>query len=130
MADKVNSINQSMDFKNMTNGSIQIGLNNEPIPVKDLEYQKKKAQADELHAKGYEARKKSDYQTAIDFYSKALNVLPTHFKALFNRGFAYDKLSRFDEAIQDYSKAIEIDPKNAYTYYNKGISLDRRGNYD
>lgn len=56
--------------------------------------------------------------------------MPTHFKALFNRGFAYDKLGQFDLAIKDYSKAIAIEPKNAFTYYNKGISLDRRGDYD
>ena len=29
------------------------------------QYTAKKKQADEFHAKGYEARKKSDYQTAI-----------------------------------------------------------------
>jgi lipoprotein NlpI len=56
--------------------------------------------------------------------------MPTHFKALFNRGFAYDKLGQFDLAIKDYSTAISIEPKNAFTYYNKGISLDRRGDYD
>jgi hypothetical protein len=32
--------------------------------------------------------------------------LPTHFKALFNRGFANDKIGNFDDAIEDYSKAI------------------------
>ena len=58
-----------------------------------------KKQADEYHAKGYEARKKSDYQTAIQFYTKALEIMPNHFKALFNRGFACDKIGQFDNAI-------------------------------
>lgn len=44
--------------------------------------------------------------TAIEFYSKALEILPNHFKALFNRGFAFDKLGDFDKAIDDYSMAI------------------------
>jgi len=35
-----------------------------------------------------------------------LEILPTHFKALFNRGFANDKIGNFDDAIEDYSKAI------------------------
>ena len=56
--------------------------------------------------------------------------MPSHFKALFNRGFAYDKIGNFDNAIQDYSTAISIDPNNAFTYYNKGISLDRKGDFD
>jgi tetratricopeptide (TPR) repeat protein len=46
-----------------------------------------------LHAKGYEARKRGDYQAAIKHYSDALHIMPNHFKALFNRGFAYDKIS-------------------------------------
>ena len=74
------------------------------------EYAKLKQKADQLHAKGYEARKRSDYETAIDYYTQALQILPTHFKALFNRGFACDKIGKFDMAIQDYSRAIEIDP--------------------
>ncbi len=90
----------------------------------------KKQLAEQYHSHGYAARKKGDYQTAIQFYSKALEVWPQHFKALFNRGFAYDKLSDFDSAIADYTRAIQIDPRNAYTYYNKGISLDRKGLYD
>ena len=51
-----------------------------------------KAQAEVFHAQGYAARKQSDYNLAIQLYSKALDIYPYHFKALFNRGFAYDKL--------------------------------------
>lgn len=96
----------------------------------DPAYQQKKQQAEMFHSQGYNARKKGDYHMAIDFYSKALEALPTHFKALFNRGFAFDKIGEFDLAINDYSRAILIDPKNAFTYYNKGISLDRKGDFD
>lgn len=93
-------------------------------------YRMLKKEAEGLHSQGYAARKKGDYETAIIFYTRALEVLPTHFKALFNRGFAFDKIGHYDKAIEDYTKAIEIDPQNAFTYYNKGISLDRKGDYD
>lgn len=99
-------------------------------PAEYKEQMKIKQNAEQFHTKGYEARKKGDYETAIKLYSEALAIMPNHFKALFNRGFAYDKLGEFDLAINDYSKAIQIDPNNAYTYYNKGISLDRKGDYD
>ena len=59
-----------------------------------------------FHSQGYAARKKGDYKQAIEFYSQALEVMPNHFKALFNRGFAYDKIGEFDKAIKDYSCAI------------------------
>lgn len=93
-------------------------------------YRMLKKEAEALHSQGYAARKQGDYKSAILYYSKALEVLPSHFKALFNRGFAYDKIGEYDKAIKDYTKAIEIDPQNAFTYYNKGISLDRKGEYD
>jgi tetratricopeptide (TPR) repeat protein len=54
---------------------------------------KKKQHAEQFHAKGYDSRKKGDYETAIKHYSEALKIMPNHFKALFNRGFAYDKIS-------------------------------------
>jgi len=89
-----------------------------------------KARAEWLHAQGFEARKRGDFPLAIDCYTKALEIFPNHFKALFNRGFAYDKMGEFNLAIEDYTKAIKLDPKNAYAYYNRGISLDRKNQYD
>jgi tetratricopeptide (TPR) repeat protein len=65
-----------------------------------------KQQAEHFHAQGYASRKRGDYKQAIALYSQALAILPSHFKALFNRGFAYDKLGQFDLAIKDYSTAI------------------------
>lgn len=57
---------------------------------------KLKQSAEQFHARGYDARKKGDYMTAIEQYTEALAILPNHFKALFNRGFAYDKIGEFD----------------------------------
>lgn len=99
-------------------------------PAQPNQFRAMKKEAELLHSQGYAARKKGDYNLAINYYTKALEVLPSHFKALFNRGFAYDKIGEYDKAINDYTNAIEIDPQNAFTYYNKGISLDRKGDYD
>lgn len=82
-----------------------------------------------LHAKGYAARKKENYNQAVELYSKALELKPDYFKALFNRGFAYDKLGEYDMAIKDYQRAISVEPQNAYAYYNIAISLDKKGDY-
>ena len=48
-------------------------------------------QADVYHSYGWEARKKLEFKKAIEFYNKAIELNPSHFKAIFNRGFAYDK---------------------------------------
>ena len=82
-----------------------------------------KQKAEIFHSQGFEARKRGEYNKAIDLYTKAIEIMPSHFKAHFNRGFAYDKLGSYDLAIQDYSQALSIDPNNAYAYYNRGYSL-------
>ena len=71
-----------------------------------LELKSMKESAEELHTKGYEARRNGDYQTAIRLYSDSLKLMPDHFKALFNRGFAFDKLGEYELAIKDYRRAI------------------------
>jgi tetratricopeptide (TPR) repeat protein len=48
--------------------------------------------ADYYHARGYAARKQGNFKGAVEEYSRALALSPTHFKALFNRGFSYDKV--------------------------------------
>lgn len=87
-------------------------------------------EAEKYHSLGYEARKKGDYNTAIEMYSKAIELSEGFFKAYFNRGFAMDKIGEYEKAIADYSKALEIEPKNAFVYYNRGVSLDKLERYD
>jgi tetratricopeptide (TPR) repeat protein len=102
------------------------------LQVEIDEYKQLKVQSDHYHALGFAARKRGtldDYKEAIKLYTTALNILPVHFKALFNRGFAYDKIKEYDLAIDDYNNAIELDPNNPFAYYNRGISFDRMGEF-
>lgn len=47
--------------------------------------------AEEHHAQGYAFRKQGNFAAAIEEYSQAIRLEPSHFKALFNRGFSWDK---------------------------------------
>lgn len=87
-------------------------------------------QAEKYHSIGYEFRQKGDYKTSIEYYTKALEITPNYFKALFNRGFAFDKLGECEKAVKDYTSALEIEPRNAFIYYNRGISLDKLKRFD
>lgn len=103
------------------------------LQVEVNEYRGLKIQADHYHALGFAARKRGtldDYKEAISLYTTALQIMPVHFKALFNRGFAYDKIKDFKKAINDYNRAIELDPNNPFAYYNRGISFDRMEEYE
>lgn len=81
------------------------------------------------YQRGLQHRRRGELQAAIEMYTKALELSPTHFKSLFNRAFCYDKLKDYDHAITDYRAAVKLDPKNAFTYYNLGISYDHKGSH-
>ncbi len=85
----------------------------------------RKAEAEKLHALGYEAKKRGDFAEAVSLYSKAIEASPGYLKAYFNRGFAFDKLGEYAKAIEDYTRVVELDPRNAYALYNRGIALQK-----
>lgn len=89
-----------------------------------------KEQAECFHSLGYEARQKGEFEKAVTYYTKAIELNPRHLKAYFNRGFAYDRLQQYEKAIEDYSRALEVDSKNSFAYYNRGISLDKMERFD
>ena len=61
--------------------------------------------------KGVNAVKNNDFNSAIIYYTKAIELDPKNVEAYYGRGFAYDELKKYPEAIADYTKAIELDPK-------------------
>ena len=52
-----------------------------------------------------------DYDDAIEFYSKAIEVNPFVAAYYGNRSFAYLRTECFGYALEDASKALQIDPK-------------------
>ncbi|KAG5472901.1 hypothetical protein LSCM4_02226 [Leishmania orientalis] len=82
-----------------------------------------------FYQRGLQHRRLGELEAAIDMYTKALELVPTHFKALFNRAFCEDKLMNYTRAIDDYTTALRLDPRNPFTHYNLGISYERMGNY-
>ena len=51
------------------------------------------------------------YDTAIEYYTKAIRVNPDNADTYAKRGNAEYLLGKYKEAVTDYSKAIELDPK-------------------
>ncbi|GET90910.1 hypothetical protein, conserved [Leishmania tarentolae] len=85
--------------------------------------------ADYFYQRGLEHRRGGELEAAIHMYTKALELSPRHFKALFNRAFCEDKLQNYERAIEDYTAALDLDPSNPFTHYNLGISYDHKGNH-
>ena len=71
--------------------------------------------------------KAGDYLGAIRAFAKAIQLDPTHQRALLNRGIVYEWIGNGQQAIEDYSRVIQLAPDNAKVYYVRGLVLRHLG---
>ena len=71
-----------------------------------------------------------EWDKAINFLSKAIELDSKYPDAFANRGVAYGNIGESDHAIVDFTKAIEINPKYVKAYHNRAVSYANVGQYD
>lgn len=75
--------------------------------------------------------KMEGYESAIDDFTRVIQMNPNDSRAYFNRGNALALTNLHERAIDDYSRAIELDPDKAYLYYSRGLTYQEKGvSYD
>ena len=79
--------------------------------------------------KGYDAVEAKEYENAIIYYNKAIELNPDDAIAYNNRGCAKVDLKDYTGAIEDYNKGIELKPDYANAYFNRGISKSNLNDY-
>lgn len=95
------------------------------VEVEDLDIQSKKDQlsskevSDLYKDKGNGFFKKADYQTALKYYSLAVEYNDKNDKALLNRAFCYLKLDDWNKSVEDCSLVLAVTPKNAKALYRR-----------
>ncbi|HZD83851.1 MAG TPA: tetratricopeptide repeat protein, partial [Nitrososphaeraceae archaeon] len=67
------------------------------------------------------------YQKAITYYDKILDIDPKYPPSLNGKAKALISLGLYNEALTYLSKALEIEPSNEAALANKGIALNSRG---
>ena len=68
--------------------------------------------ADELSEEGYEIAKQGDYDTAIEYLQKAIELDPDYKTAYHKLGEIYEAKKEYEAAIENLEKAFEKDPQN------------------
>lgn len=71
----------------------------------------------------------NDHSSALDCYEEVVELDPTDFTALMNKGSALGDLRKYDKAIEAFDAALEIDSNNADAFYNKGTALHNLGEH-
>src|SRR5438477_722377 len=96
---------------------------------RDLEKLKRAASAGEYSSRGMAALDEGDYEQAISYCTKAIELKPSDPAVYYYRGRAYEGNELYDKAISDYTKAIELDPNLAPLYDNRAGSYYYKGRY-
>ena len=83
-----------------------------------------------LHLLGVVEAQSKNFQLAVNYITKAINIDATNAAFYNNRANAFKELNRLSEANTDYDKAIKLKPDYAEAFYNKGNVLQEMGEFD
>lgn len=79
---------------------------------------------------GLLARAQNRHADAVEWYAKALNLVPESYEILNNQAGSYQELGRFKEASEAYNRALDVDPGRYETYQNLAVMLLTIDKYD
>jgi len=85
--------------------------------------------ANDFFKKGHIAKDEGNYDKAILYYKKSIELKPTP-DSYNSMGVCYRNKGEYDKAIQCYQKAIELNPNFVRTYNNMGIAYYHKNKYD
>lgn len=69
------------------------------------------------------------YQTAVDYYGRALQLVPADAAVRTDMGTAYWYMGNADAALAEFDKALDYAPNNPNTLFNRGLVM-WRGKHD
>ncbi|XP_057288710.1 small glutamine-rich tetratricopeptide repeat-containing protein alpha isoform X2 [Pezoporus wallicus] len=96
-----------------------IRTNSEPITPSEDDI----AEAERLKTEGNEQMKAENFEAAVSFYGKAIELNPSNAVYFCNRAAAYSKLGNYAGAVRDCERAIGIDPNYSKAYGRMGLAL-------
>jgi tetratricopeptide (TPR) repeat protein len=86
--------------------------------------------ASDWFQKGYNAAELKEYDNAILYYQKSIDLNPNNASPYINLGLAYHDKGNLDKAIQVLQKAIDLNPQNSMAFNNLGAAYAAKGNLD
>lgn len=70
------------------------------------------------------------YETALRYFHKVLEIDPDNSKAYNNIGLIYFKQNKLTEALRQFDKALSLDKKNVKAYLDRGSLFRAQGRLD
>jgi tetratricopeptide (TPR) repeat protein len=79
---------------------------------------------------GYQALRKSDWETALARFDEAIRAEPKNAVARQGLGLTYGMMGKLDLGIAELTKAIQLDPTEARAYRSRGSLYLLKSDYD
>jgi len=73
---------------------------------------------------------KGEFDRAILFFDKVLEVNPGYVEAYEKRGMTYSCKEEYDQAISDFNRALEINPRLGEVYLGRAKAYFSKGEYE
>jgi tetratricopeptide (TPR) repeat protein len=100
-----------------------------PEEKKGLVYQNQHAFFVDNYNKGITANSTKNYNEAVAYFRKAVEVEPGYAKGHINLGVAYSMLGDENQALGAFQNAVEADPAEVEGWRNLGITYQALGDY-
>ncbi|MDD5595183.1 MAG: tetratricopeptide repeat protein [Candidatus Omnitrophica bacterium] len=95
-----------------------------------VSYKSAKEKSLDYFNKGLTHFDKNNYDQAISYFSKAINLNPNNPESYYNRGLIYSLKNDFDQAIYNYNEAIKLNSQWKEPYINRGIAYYYKNSFD
>ncbi|XP_073055746.1 hsp70-Hsp90 organizing protein 1-like [Primulina eburnea] len=99
----------------------------DPMETQEKEKKEIKAQAQKEKENGNAAYKKKDFETAIQHYSKAIDLDDEDISFLTNRAAVYLEMGKYEDCIKDCDKAVERGRELRSDFKMVARALTRKG---
>lgn len=83
--------------------------------------------ADFLFKEGVKSYQEGNFELAITYFDRVLEIDTNHVGALNNKGSILSQQGRHEDAISYFDKVLEINPEQAGALNNKGLALNQQG---
>ena len=71
-----------------------------------------------------------DYNNAIEYTNRIINIDSTSSRGYYSRGCVYQSIKKDSLALLDYNKAIKLDPEYTDVYYNRALIYEKQKEYE
>jgi tetratricopeptide (TPR) repeat protein len=78
-------------------------------------------EAEEHFYQGIEYRRQGNNDSAMEEFTRAIELDPEYYFAYYNRALVYYQNGELESSLADYNKAIVLQPDNAYWTFERGF---------